>query len=421
MPVHSRRGETLSHSPIRVLMPYARAAKAAGTHVYHLNIGQPDIPTPPEALDAIRKNAETIIPYGPSEGLPTLREKVAQYYEKFAGSISPNDVFVTTGASEAILFALFSCCDEFDEVIIPEPFYANYLGFGHTSSIRIVPIPSSIETEFQLPGVEKFEELITPTTKAIFLCNPGNPTGCLYSKEELAQLMKLVIKYDLFLIVDEVYREFCYDEKFTSVLSFPDTHEHVIVIDSISKVFSSCGARVGFLVTRNKAIQKVVEKYAQLRLCPPYYGQKLAEVCYDYAEDYIRDAKAEYTKRRTILYESLKQIEGVKCYLPKAAFYNMTQLPVTDANDFCKWLLTDFTHHGSTVMLAPGSGFYLHKAYGLNQVRIAYILNEHDLRESVECLKIALDRYNNRGKEGILNHYATEAPVKRVLAPSNDM
>lgn len=421
MPVHSKRGETLSHSPIRVLMPYARAAKAAGTHVYHLNIGQPDIQTPPEALEAIRNNKETIIPYGPSEGLPGLRERVANYYQSFAGDIAYSDVFVTTGASEAILFALFSCCDEFDEVIIPEPFYANYLGFGHTSSIRIVPIPSSIDTEFQLPNAEKFEELITPNTKAIFLCNPGNPTGCLYSKEELTKLMQIVLKYDLFLIVDEVYREFCYDEEFTSVLSFREMDQHVIVIDSISKVFSSCGARVGFLVTRNKEIQKVVEKYAQLRLCPPYYGQKLAEVCYDHADEYIPQARAEYIRRRKVLYDSLRQIEGVQCYLPKAAFYNMTKLPVKDANDFCKWLLTDFTYEGSTVMLAPGSGFYQHKAYGLDQVRIAYILNEHDLSSAVECLRIALDQYNNRsGHEGN-NYFLSEKSPKRVYAPTNDM
>lgn len=421
MPVHSKRGETLSHSPIRVLMPYARAAKAAGTNVFHLNIGQPDIPTPPEALEAIRRNTETIIPYGPSEGLPGLRERVANYYEKFAGDLKYSDVFVTTGASEAILFALFSCCDEYDEVIIPEPFYANYLGFGHTSSIRIVPIPSTIETEFQLPSADKFEDLITPNTKAIFLCNPGNPTGCLYSKEELAKLMQIVLKYDLFLIVDEVYREFCYDEEFTSVLSFREMDEHVIVIDSISKVFSSCGARVGYIVTRNKEIQKVVEKYAQLRLCPPYYGQKLAEVCYDHADEYIAAARAEYVKRRHVLYNALRQIDGVQCYLPKAAFYNMTKLPVKDANDFCKWLLTDFVHKGSTVMLAPGSGFYQHKAFGLDQVRIAYILNEYDLEASVECLSIALDHYNNRSNNQAGNFYLSEKSPKRVYAPSNDM
>lgn len=395
MPIHSKRGETLSHSPIRVLMPFAQATKAKGNHVYHLNIGQPDIPTPPEALEAIRKNNETIIQYGPSEGLPSLREKVANYYESLDCKISSNDVFVTTGASEAIIFALFACCDEFDEVIIPEPFYANYLGFAHTSSIKIEPIPSSLEEEFALPSVIKFEKLITSKTKAILLCNPGNPTGCLYSKEELTELIKLVKKYDLYLIVDEVYREFCYDEDFTSVLSFPDVNENVIVIDSISKVFSACGARIGFLVTRNVEIQKVVEKYAQLRLCPPYYGQKLAEVCYDYALEYIQAAKAEYAIRREVLYKGLSAIEGVKCYLPKAAFYNMTALPVEDANHFCKWLLTDFTYDQKTVMLAPGSGFYMRKAYGLNQVRIAYILNQHDLEQATYCLKLALDQYRN--------------------------
>ncbi len=397
MPVHSKRGETLNHSPIRVLMPYARKAKEAGTHVFHLNIGQPDIETPPQALEAIRSNKESIIPYGPSEGLPTLRSRVANYYTKLGISVNSEDIFVTTGASEAILFALFSCCDEFDEVIIPEPFYANYIGFGHTSSIKIVPIPSSIESEFALPTVEKFEELITPKTKAIFLCNPGNPTGCLYSKAELEQLLELVKKYDLYLIVDEVYREFCYDEVFTSVLTFDEMSEHIIVIDSISKVFSSCGARVGFLVTKNKAIQKVVEKYAQLRLCPPYYGQKLAEVCYDYAEDYIPKAKEEYRKRREVLYNGLKAIEGVNCYKPKAAFYNMTALPLKDANHFCQWMLESFNHEGKTVMFAPGSGFYFHRAYGLDQVRIAYILNEHDLSDALVCLAEGIKKYKTLG------------------------
>lgn len=397
MPIHSKRGETLGHSPIRVLMPYARKAKAEGKHVFHLNIGQPDIETPPQALEAIRNSTEPIIPYGPSEGLPSLRTRVAHYYSKLNIKIKSDDIFVTTGASEAILFALFSCCDEFDEVIIPEPFYANYIGFGHTSSIKIVPIPSSIETEFALPTIDKFEELITPKTKAIFLCNPGNPTGCLYSESELSQLMELVKKYDLFLIVDEVYREFCYDEKFTSVLSFDEVSEHIIVIDSISKVFSSCGARIGFLITKNISIQKIVEKYAQLRLCPPYYGQKLAEVCYDYADEYIPRAKAEYYKRREVLYTGLKSIEGVNCYKPRAAFYNMTELPVKDANHFCHWLLESFSHEGKTVMLAPGSGFYFHRAYGLNQVRIAYILNEFDLATSLNCLAESLKSYKKLG------------------------
>ena len=397
MPAHSKRGDTLGHSPIRVLMPYARKAKEQGKHVFHLNIGQPDIPTPPQALEAIRNSTETIIPYGPSEGLPELRTKVAHYYSKLDIQISSDDIYVTTGASEAILFALFSSCDEFDEVIIPEPFYANYIGFGHTSSVKIVPIPSYLETGFTLPTIDKFEELITPKTKAIFLCNPGNPTGCLYTKNELAELMELVKKYDLFLIVDEVYREFCYDEVFTSVLSFPGMEEHVIVLDSISKVFSSCGARVGFLITKNKAVQKVVEKYAQLRLCPPYYGQKLAEVCYDYADEYIPKAKEEYRKRREVLFHGLKSIEGVQCYKPGAAFYNMTALPLKDANHFCQWLLESFDHNGKTVMLAPGSGFYFHRAFGLNQVRIAYILNEFDLAEAIYCLAEGISKYKKAG------------------------
>jgi aspartate aminotransferase len=329
--------------------------------------------------------------------LPELRSKVAHYYAKLGIQINSDDIYVTTGASEAILFALFSSCDEFDEVIIPEPFYANYIGFGHTSSVKIVPIPSYLETGFALPTVDKFEELITPKTKAIFLCNPGNPTGCLYTKTELAELMDLVKKYDLFLIVDEVYREFCYDEVFTSVLSFSGMEQHVIVLDSVSKVFSSCGARVGFLITKNKAIQKVVEKYAQLRLCPPYFGQKLAEVCYDYADEYIPKAKEEYRKRREVLFNGLNSVEGVQCYKPGAAFYNMTALPLKDANHFCQWMLESFDHNGKTVMLAPGSGFYFHRAFGLNQVRIAYILNEYDLAEAINCLAEGITKYKKAG------------------------
>lgn len=393
MPSHSRRGTNLSHSPIRVLMPYARAAKALGRKVFHLNIGQPDIPTPPQAMEAIRKSTETIVKYGPSAGMDSLREKVASYYEKFDINISREDVRVTTGASEAIMFAFFSCCDEFDEVIVPEPFYANYLGFAATSSVKMVPIATSFEDNFKLPTVEEFEYLITKDTKAIFLCNPGNPTGQLYTKEDLQSIMVLVKKYDLFLIVDEVYREFCYDKKFTSVLNFEGMEEHVIVIDSISKVFSSCGARIGYLVTKNKEIQNVVEKYAQLRLCPPYYGQKLAEVCYDYAEDYIVKARAEYVRRRQTLYEGLISIDGVRAYLPEAAFYNMVELPVEDADHFCKWLLTDFSYKDQTVMFAPGTGFYRHKSMGKNQVRMAYVLNQEDLSKAVECLDVALKLY----------------------------
>ena len=393
MPNNSKRGGEIGASPIRSLMPYARKAKAEGKHVYHLNIGQPDIVTPPEALEAVKKLGNIIVSYGPSEGLFSLREKVAKYYDKFDADIKMNDVYVTTGASEAILFALVATCDLTDEVIIPEPFYANYLGFSHMSSVTIRPLRSSFENQFSLPSPADFETLITSKTKAIFLCNPGNPTGQLYSREELAELMILVKKYDLFLIVDEVYREFCYDGEFTSVLSFEGMENHVIVIDSISKVFSSCGARVGYLITKNRQVQQVVEKYAQLRLCPPFFGQKLAEACYENAENYIAKAREEYIRRREVLYSSLSKIEGVKCYKPQAAFYNICELPVPDAEEFCKWLLSDFSYQNSTVMLAPAAGFYFTKGIGNSQVRIAYVLNETDLQKAVECLKVGLKIY----------------------------
>ncbi|MEZ4933904.1 MAG: pyridoxal phosphate-dependent aminotransferase [Saprospiraceae bacterium] len=390
---NSERGSTLSQSPIRSLLPFAQQAKASGKHVYHLNIGQPDIPTPPAALEVVRNINESIVEYGASEGLFSLREKVANYYDKYHAGLSPQDVFVTTGASEAILFAILCTCDPGDEIIIPEPFYANYLGFAHMASIHIIPLTTSIQDNFELPEVEQFEALITPRTKAIFLCNPGNPTGQLYSKSDLEKLMVLVKRNDLFLYVDEVYREFCYDKEFTSVFSFQGMEENLIVIDSISKVFSACGARVGYLITKNKSVQKTVEKYAQLRLCPPYFGQRLAEACYDYADEYIQPVKKEYIRRRSVLYNGLKEIEGLQLYKPEAAFYNMVGLPIDDATHFCKWLLTDFSINNSTVMLAPGNGFYFDKNLGKNEVRIAYVLNENDLKKAVVCLKEALGEY----------------------------
>jgi len=391
----SQRGIQLTQSPIRSLIPYARRAKENGKHVYHLNIGQPDIPTPPEAIERIRRIENNIIKYGPSEGLPSLREKVAYYYNRFSVHLHPDDIFVTTGASEAILFTLFSCCDEHDEIIIPEPFYANYIGFAHTSSVNIVPISTSLESKFALPEPDAFEALITPRTKAIFLCNPGNPTGQLYSREQLRELLGVVEKHNLFLIVDEVYREFCYDDEFTSVLTFTGASDHVVVIDSISKVFSSCGARVGFLITRNRDIQRTVNKYAQLRLCPPHLGQVMAEACYDFATDYIEKAKEEYRLRREVLYNGLQAIPGIKSYRPAAAFYNMISLPFSDSTEFCKWLLADFSHNEETIMLAPGDGFYYHVNMGQSQARIAYVINEEKLTRSLELLQIAVEMYKD--------------------------
>jgi aspartate aminotransferase len=396
MPNNSNRGEEIGASPIRSLMPYANQAKAQGKHVFHLNIGQPDIETPAAALEAIRNLGDDIIAYGPSAGLPSLRKKVATYYDKFDANLKDEDIYVTTGASEAILLALVSCCDIGDEVIIPEPFYANYLGFSHMSSVKIRPLTTQFESGFSLPSPSEFEALINEKTKAIFLCNPGNPTGQVYEKEALAELMYLVEKHDLFLIVDEVYREFCYDVEFTSVLTFEEMKEHVVVIDSISKVFSSCGARIGYLISKNQKLLEVVEKYAQLRLCPPYFGQKLAEACYEDAAEYIKKACQEYIRRREVLYEGLQKIEGLECYFPRAAFYNICRLPVPDAEEFCKWLLSDFEHNGNTIMLAPANGFYANKEIGKNQVRMAYILNAEDLKKAINCLEVALATYPKR-------------------------
>jgi aspartate aminotransferase len=393
MPSPSQRGQNIGASPIRNLIPYANEAKAKGKNIIHLNIGQPDIETPAAALKTIQQLSDPIVSYGPSEGLPELRETVAHYYQKFDAQLTTSDVYVTTGASEAILFTLLACCDNDDEVIIPEPFYANYLGFAHLANVKIVPLTTHIETGFALPEPAEFEKQITAKTKAIFLCNPGNPTGQLYNGEQLERLMHIVKKHQLFLIVDEVYREFCYDEVFTSVLSFRGMEANVVVIDSISKVFSACGARVGYLITKNKQLLEAVIKYAQLRLCPPYYGQHLALACYDNPDSYIEKAKQEYARRRIVLHDGLSKINGVQAYKPSAAFYNMVQLPVADAEHFCKWLLTDFEKNGNTVMMAPGDGFYAHKELGRQQVRMAYVLKEADLALAMDCLTEGLLGY----------------------------
>jgi aspartate aminotransferase len=404
MPRAANRGLNMTLSPIRSLIPYARQAKAKGKKVYHLNIGQPDIVTPPQAMEAVRAIRENVISYGPSEGLFSLREKVAVYYEKFDAHLKVEDIFVTTGASEAILFTLFATCDVGDEVIVPEPFYANYLGFAETSSVQLVPVSTFIEDSFSLPATSAFEQLITPRTKAIMLCNPGNPTGQLYSRDDLLEIVQLAKKHKIYLIVDEVYREFCYDKAFTSVLSFADAEQNVIVIDSISKVYSSCGARVGYLITRNEEVRESVLKYAQLRLCPPYLGQVLAEACYDFGTAYIDEAREEYRQRREVLFNGLSEIEGLKFYKPAAAFYNIVELPVEDSTAFCKWLLSDFSSNGATIMLAPADGFYFNRNLGKSQVRIAYILNQNHLRHALECLSEALEIYKTINKRPALSH-----------------
>lgn len=395
MPNISQRGDQVSASPIRSLVPYARSAEREGKKIYYLNIGQPDIKTPANALEALRSFDEKIIKYGPSEGIFSLRNQLKDYYKRFDINIKADDVYVTTGASEAIAFTLFSAFDIGDEVIIPEPFYANYIGFTQMSGVNIIPITSTIENEFSLPSIEEFEKAIGPKTKAIFLCNPSNPTGQLYSKEELTKLSELVKTKNIYLIVDEVYREFCYEKEFYSVLNLTNINDQTIVIDSISKVFSSCGARVGYLVTRNEKLKEVIEKYAQMRLCPPMIGQRLAEACYESFGTYIPDVKEEYRKRRNYLYERLSTIENVVTYKPQAAFYNIVDLPIDDSMKFCKWMLQDFSYKDQSVMMAPATGFYSNQEIGKTQVRIAYVLSVDKLKHAIDCLEKGLAIYQS--------------------------
>ena len=396
MPQVSKRGESIIHSPIRSLIPYAREAKSRGVHVYHLNIGQPDIKTPANALKALREFSEPVVKYGASEGTLELRETVREYYNQHVSAIELENIYVTTGASEAILFTLFSCFDTGAEIIIPEPFYANYIGFSQVSGVELVPVQGSITDGFALPDQQSFRDKITSNTKAIFLCNPGNPTGNLYSEEELREIAGIVKEYDLFLIVDEVYREFCYDAPFYSVLNIEGLEQNVLVIDSISKVFSACGSRIGFIVSRNNDVLSNILKYAQLRLCPPIIGQHMAEGCILDRHAYLDEVRTEYNERRMYLYKRLSQMPGVTCYLPKAAFYIMTELPVEDTDEFCKWLLSDFAMNGETVMMAPGQGFYLTPEVGKRQVRIAFVLGMDALKTTMDILEEALSVYPNR-------------------------
>ena len=395
MPSVSKRGERMTQSPIRSLIPYARMAKDKGIEVIHLNIGQPDIKTPQVALDRLKTYDDSIIEYGASEGNIDLRRVVHQYYCDHVAPIELSDIYVTTGASEAIMFTLFSCFDAHEEIVIPEPFYANYIGFAHTSGVNLVPVTSYLKDGFKLPSPEAFIQKITSSTKAIFLCNPGNPTGNLYSKAELLDIARLVKEHDLFLIVDEVYREFCYDEEFTSVLALEEIEDYVVVIDSISKVFSACGSRVGFIVSRNQYIMKSILKYAQLRLCPPMLGQYMAAGCFEERSSYISQVKDEYNARRKFLYNRLSEIDGVKIYMPKAAFYIMTELPVDDASHFAQWLLEHYHMDHKTIMLAPGNGFYLNQEHGKRQVRIAFVLGVEQLAIAMDILESALIKYTS--------------------------
>ena len=381
-------------SPIRKLVPFAEAAKKQGRKVYHLNIGQPDIETPPEVFEAMRKINFRVLEYSHSAGIESLRKKLAAYYKKYDLDISVNDLMITTGGSEAIIFGMMATMDEGDEIIIPEPFYANYNGFACSAGVVIKPITSSVESGFALPPISEFEKLITPKTKAILICNPNNPTGYLYSKEELEALREMVLEHDLFLFADEVYRDFVYDgKKHFSVLNLPGLEENVIVIDSVSKRFSMCGARIGNIISRNKKVMDTVLKFAQARLSPPTFGQIAAEAALDVGEDYFRKVNEEYVSRRNLIVELLNEMPGVLCPNPGGAFYTIARLPVNDCDQFCRWLLESFSYENETVMLAPASGFYATKSLGVDEARVAYVLRKEDLQKAMKCLRVALEEY----------------------------
>ena len=387
----------MPESPIRKLVPFAEGAKKKGKTVFHLNIGQPDIESPELALDAIHNFNQKVVEYSHSAGFESYRKGLATYYQKLGIDIDYNDVMVTTGGSEALLFGLNSCLDNGDEIIIPEPFYANYNGFSISAGVKVKPITTSINDGFALPAIEEFEKLITPQTKAILICNPGNPTGYLYSKEELETLRDIVIKHDLFLFADEVYREFCYDgNTHHSVLNIEGLEQHAVVIDSTSKRYSMCGIRVGCIISKNKDLMATALKFAQARLSPPTFGQVAGEAALSTPQSYFDEVSTEYVQRRNLLIEGLNKIEGVICPKPKGAFYCIAQLPVDNADKFAQWLLEEFDHEGKTLMVAPAAGFYSTPNTGTNQVRIAYVLKQEALTQAIVCLEKALEVYPGR-------------------------
>ena len=397
MPKISHKGIKMPESPIRKLVPFAEKAKNTGKKVYHLNIGQPDIETPTVALEAIHNFSENVVEYSHSAGFASYRKGLSKYYQDLDIDINYNDLLITTGGSEALLFVLNSCLNNSDEIIVPEPFYANYNGFSISAGVNIKPITTSIDNGFALPAIEDFEKLINKNTKAILICNPGNPTGYLYSKQELETLRDIVLKYDLFLISDEVYREFTYDgTKHFSVLSIKGLEQNTIVIDSTSKRYSMCGVRVGCIISRNKDIMSTCLKFAQARLSPPTFGQIAAEAALETPKSYFEDVISEYVSRRDLLVEGLNKIEGVFCPKPTGAFYAIAQLPIDDADKFCQWLLEKFDLNGETVMLAPAAGFYASNGIGINQVRIAYVLNQNSLKSAINILAEALKIYPGR-------------------------
>lgn len=394
MPGISDKGRSMPASPIRKLVPYAEAAKAAGKTVYHLNIGQPDIHTPEVVLERMRNIKRDVIEYSNSEGYMSYRKGLARYYASKGINLDVDDIMVTTGGSEALVFGFLSCFDPGDEIIIPEPFYANYNGFGVLAGIKVVPVTATIDDGFALPPIEAFQEKITDRTRGILICNPGNPTGYLYSREELEKLRDIVRERDLWLFADEVYREFCYDgaEPF-SVLNLDGISDNVIMVDSVSKRYSMCGARVGALVSRNQDLMQTALKFGQARLSPPTFGQIAGEAALDTPESYFTDVVDSYVERRNTMVDGLNAIEGVRCPKPSGAFYCIAELPVENAEHFCQWMLETFDHEGQTVMMAPAAGFYASEGLGLNQVRIAYVLEQELLVKAVECLRAGLAVY----------------------------
>jgi len=402
MPELSRRSGLLPASPIRKLAPLANAAKARGTKVYHLNIGQPDIPTPETALDALRHIDRKILEYSPSEGYPQLREAMAAYYQRFAIDVSAEEITVTAGGSEALLFAFQTCMDPGDELIMTEPTYANYLSFAAAAGITVKSVPAHIENGFALPPIEEFEKQITPRTRAILICNPNNPTGYVYSPKEMEQIRDLVLRHNLFLLSDEVYREFCYTETaHVSAFHLRDLEQHTVMIDSVSKRYSECGIRIGALVSKNETLRNAALKLAQARLSPPLLGQIVAAASFERTPpSYMKAVYDEYLARRDFLVNALNRIPNVFSPLPKGAFYTIARLPVSDIDDFCAWLLTDFSYKGATVMLAPASGFYSDKKYGYNEARLAYVLNISEMEKAMEILQVALEAYPLTLKKG---------------------
>ena len=400
----SQRGQVMPPSPIRKLVPYAEAAKKKGIKVFHLNIGQPDIETPHEILDAVRKADIKVLEYSHSAGNESYRRKLVSYYKKVGINVNPDQIIITTGGSEAIMFGFFTCFDAGDEVIIPEPFYANYNGFAVAAGVKVIPVTSYIENGFALPPIEDFEKLITPKTKAIIICNPNNPTGYLYSRDEMEALKKICLRHDLYLFSDEAYREFCYDGEYISAMHLQGLEENVVLMDTISKRYSACGARIGALVTKNKLVYDAAMKFAQARLSPPGLAQILGEAAVDLPDHYFDEPKAEYLARRDLLVSRLNAMRGVFCPSPGGAFYAIAKLPIDDCDKFCQWLLESFSYNNQTVMLAPATGFYGTSGLGRNEVRLAYVLNLESINSAMNCLEKALQQYPGRVEKSFVSN-----------------